>query len=419
MRFGRERWQELWYTVKSNKRRTIVTSLGVFAGMAFFTVLIGLSNGLQNSVMASLKGITKESIYFIPGRTTKPYQGYKANRQMESTYRDFLNIKTQSRTLADISGFTSFGTPEMWGTTQVSAHNKSFQENVWAVAPNYFEVAEKITIKHGRILSRQELESGALVCMVHEDTAKRFYDNPDDMVGTYITAGGLAFRVIGTYTPYAESFGGGNKGFLAPLALAVTNNMDKPIFMVGLPKQGYTEREVKLDVFQVMARRQRIDPTDDGALVTMSVSIFTNIFDMIASGINILVWVVGMGTLTTGVISVSNILLVTVRERQREIGVRRAIGAKPRDIRSQFMGESILIIFLAGSLGMIIGMIGTLGIGAVAENTVVGNYIARPYPSIGILLLSVGIMLFSGVVAGLLPVYKALEIKAIDAIRDE
>ena len=115
----------------------------------------------------------------------------------------------------------------------------------------------------------------------------------------------------------------------------------------------------------------------------------------------------------------SNILLVTVRERQREIGVRRAIGAKPRDIRKQFMSEAIFIIVVAGALGILLGLLGALAIGAITEHTVGGNYVTRPYPSLGLLILSVVIMVVSGVLAGLLPVYKALQIKAIDAIRDE
>lgn len=143
------------------------------------------------------------------------------------------------------------------------------------------------------------------------------------------------------------------------------------------------------------------------------------LYEMIEKGLFILIWLAGMGTLISGVIGVSNILLVTVRERQREIGVRRAIGAKPRDITAQFMAESIAIILLSGSAGSLLGMLVTLLIGEIATVTPIGNYVLRPYPTVEILIFSAGLMILAGVLAGLLPVQQALKIKAIDAIRDE
>ena len=144
------------------------------------------------------------------------------------------------------------------------------------------------------------------------------------------------------------------------------------------------------------------------------------IFDLMANLLNALVWIIGLGTLLTGVISVSNILLVTVKERQREIGVRRALGAKPIDIVIQFMLESMAMILVAGLLGLLVGLLLLLGIGALAESGgKLSDFILRPYPTPGILLFSLIIMILSGAFAGLLPVQKALGIKAIDAIRDE
>lgn len=417
-----EQRAELWYTIKSNKRRSIVTSFGVFAGMFFFTVLVSIGEGLGNSAFGALEGVTNTGVYLIPGRTTKPYQGFKANREIETSYRDYLNIENQSKTVKAIAGFTSYGTDQAWGTTEVRANNKSRQETVMGMSASYFSNVEEMIAIHGRTLTTREIEMGQLLCMVGQDIAARFYDDISEMVGTYIDIGGVAFRVIGVVKPYTDSFSIGNignNGIMIPMSLAVGNNYDKGIFMIAEPYPEYSGEEVKEEVYQILARRQNLHPDDSGALVTMSMELFTNIFKMISEGINVLIWIVGMGTLVTGVISVSNILLVTVRERQREIGVRRAIGAKPADIRGQFMAESVVIIFIAGSIGVILGLVVALILGTVAESTVVGDFIDRPYPSIGILIFSVVIMLVAGVLAGLLPVYKALQIKAIDAIRDE
>ena len=419
---NKELWTEMLYTLKRNKRRSVVTSLGVFAGMFFFTILTSLSTGLRNSAFGMLEGVSSDVIYIIPGRTTKPYQGYKANRPVQTTYRDYLNIKSQSRLLQEVGAFTNFGVKEAWSSVQIHANNKSLSSYAYGVTPNHFQIADEMVALYGRILTPQELESGAPLCIVGRELAKRFYDNIEEMVGTYVTINGVPFKVVGVTEPLVDNFsinGMGLEGIMLPFTLAVGNQFDKEISIYAVPKAGYSEEDVRREVFEILARRQQLDPTDTGAIIPMSMQLVTNIFQMIASGINVLVWIVGMGTLITGVISVSNILLVTVRERQREIGVRRAIGAKPRDIRKQFMSEAIFIIVVAGALGILLGLLGALAIGAITEHTVVGNYITRPYSSLGLLILSVVIMVVSGVLAGLLPVYKALQIKAIDAIRDE
>lgn len=422
--FSRELWTELLYTLKRNKRRSIITSLGVFAGMFFFTVLTSLSTGLRNSAFSSLDGVNNSAIYFIPGRTTKPYQGFKANRQINTTYRDYINIQQQSHLIEKVSAITLLGVDGVWGNITVRANTKSHNVAVWGVGPNHFETVERLVAVYGRLMTREEIERGEFLCMVAKEIAGSFYGegSEQEMLGTYITANGLSFKVIGIVEPYTDNFslaGMGQNGIMVPLSIAVGSNYDKPLMLSGVPKPGYSEEEVKAEVFQILSRRQQIDPTDTGALISMSMGIFTHIYEMISDGINILVWIVGLGTLITGVISVSNILLVTVRERQREIGVRRAIGAKPRDIRRQFMAEAVFIILVAGLLGTLLGLLVSLGIGAMAESTKLGAFLIRPYPSLGLLLFSVSIMLVAGVLAGLLPVYKALQIKAIDAIRDE
>lgn len=420
MRFGREQWQELWYTLKRNKRRSIFTSLGVFAGMFFLTVLTGLGNGLGNSTSSQLKAISSSSVFFIPGRTTMPYQGYKANRQIVGTYRDYLAIVSQAKLLKSATCYTSMGS---WGDTQVTANGLSRKCAVVGLHPNYYTTVEEHIAIYGRPMHRQEMEQGEMVCTVGEYEAKRFYpDNPADMVGTFITINGLAYKVVGIVKQYSDNFSFGFSARYAievPLTHVIGSDLNKEVWLVGSLLDGVTSEEAGNEVYQIIARRQNLNPEDTKALTTIGMELFNKIFGMIGKGINLLIWIVGMGTLITGVISVSNILLVTVRERQREIGVRRAIGAKPQDIRMQFMSESLLIILVAGSAGILLGLMVSLLLGSIAESTVVGDYLQRPYPDVQTLILSVIIMVVAGVLAGLLPVYKALEIKAIDAIRDE
>lgn len=341
---------------------------------------------------------------------------------MTTNYRDYLNIKREAKTVSTVAAFTSYSNENLFSPIEVKVGSKSGKEMVWGVSSNYFQEVERMIPIYGRVMTPEEIEAGLPYCMVGQNVAKNFYEDISQMVGTYIVANGVAFKVLGVVRPYTDSFSianMGNNSIMIPFDFTVAGNYDKPLIVLAKGKEGYTMDETKQECFEIFAKRQNVDPTDKAAMVTSDMQLFNRVFGMIATGIDILVWIVGMGTLITGVISVSNILLVTVRERQREIGVRRAIGAKPRDIRIQYMAESVLIILIAGTVGILLGLIFSLILGEVATHTVVGNYIARPYPSLGTLILSVLIMLASGVMAGLLPVQKALQIKAIDAIRDE
>lgn len=423
MIFNKEQRTELWYTLKNNKRRSIVTSLGVFAGMFFFTVLISLGEGIDNSVNQTLKGVSQDFVVLMGGRTTKPYDGYKANRMISPTYKDYLDLKAHARKIKDVSCSAGYHKDGLWQNVLVSLKGQTRYVYVVGVSENYSKIQQNVVV-YGRDLRSDEILDGVTNCVIGEKLAERFvYDDVSQVVGSYIMTNGVPFRVVGVVKPFTDSFNvmfNPSWSIQIPLSIAVRNDLYKPVLISVNPMPGVTEEEVINEAKQVVYRNHHVDPTEPKVVNGIGMSLFNNVFKMIATGINILIWVVGMGTLVTGVISVSNILLVTVRERQREIGVRRAIGAKPADIRAQFMLEAIVIIFVAGSIGIILGLLVSLGLGAISENVPkVSDYLLRPYPPIHILILSVVIMLVAGVFAGLLPVYKALQIKAIDAIRDE
>jgi putative ABC transport system permease protein len=205
-----------------------------------------------------------------------------------------------------------------------------------------------------------------------------------------------------------------------PIDFAVQGDLNHTLYMIGKLRSDSSVDDLRAELMPFISRSHHIDPSDTGAVNIVDVESQVRIFRMINDLIGALVWIIGLGTLIIGVISVSNILLVTVKERQREIGVRRAIGAKPADIVLQFMLESVTMIFIAGLLGMLIALLILLGVGAIAESSSeLGAVLTRPYPTPSRMLLSFIIMFLGGIAAGLLPVQKALGIKAIDAIRDE
>lgn len=420
--FSKELQQEVWYTIKTNKRRTLFTSLGVFAGMFFFTLLTGLGNGIRNGIGHIMDGVSSDLVLVMPGRTTFPYKGFKANRFIETDYSDFVYLRKRLTTVREVAGATPWG--GLFGSNLVVLNGKAHNYTVMGISDNYFPDMVQNIVVYGRNMSADEINNGDRVCLIGDKMAETYFAerNISEAVGKYLTIDGIPFRIVGINKPYSDNI---NMGFnpswsvILPMVVATQGNPNKSTLIYYSPKPGLDKKAAEKEILPLLYQRHHIDPADDKVFSTFGMETFLAIFGMIERIINVLIWVIGLGTLFSGVISVSNILLVTVRERQREIGVRRAIGAKPADIRRQFMLEAVFIIALSGMAGLIFGLFLLLGIGAVTEQTMVGQFLDRPYPSGGVLLFSLIVMGLSGVLAGLLPVYKALQIKAIDAIRDE
>lgn len=417
--FGREQWSELWYTLRSNKRRSLATSLGVFAGMFIFTLLVGLGRGISNGLVQSMEGITSTALAVTMGRTTMPYQGYKANREITPTYSDYLLAKQRGRQIENVAAVNAYNS--FFAGTTVTANNKSFSTQVMGLDYTFITIIQQNKTIYGRNLRASDIADGLPVCLVGEKEAKKFFGNAQSALGQYLAIDGISFRIVGVVQPYSDtrmSFDI-NQSVQIPIKYVIKNDPLHPVVLFWEPKKGVTQEEAKEEMFALLAERHHVDPRDTEAFAIMQVSKSVELFATIEKGILILIWIAGLGTLISGVIGVSNILLVTVRERQREIGVRRAIGAKPKDIVAQFMAEAIAIIFVAGMAGMVWGMLHLLLVDQVISFTKLASSLPRPYPTPRLLLFSLMIMAVSGILAGLLPVQQALKIKAIDAIRDE
>lgn len=420
---SREIWSEILYSLKRNTRRTVITSLGIFFGMFFFVLLDGIGTGISNSIADTLSTVSSNLVGIFGGRTTKPYEGYKSDREIALDYKDFLYLQTNFRSLDKLGGYVGINRQSPWSTTPVSCNSKSAKVQAFAVTADYpYEVRPTVAI-YGRLMTKEELSTGAPVCTIGSDIVKSFFDDPAEAPGHFISMNGLALQIVGVTEGLSDSFNMGyniKRSLETPIYYAVSGDFTRETTMLGILAEGVSVEDFRTEMMTYVSRVHHIDPTDRGAIGIMDLESQIAIFDMITNLLRALVWIIGLGTLFTGVISVSNILLVTVKERQREIGVRRAIGAKPADIVLQFMLEAVTMIFIAGLLGLIVGIILLLGIGAVAESTPdIGSYIVRPYPTPSKLILSLSIMVIAGIAAGLLPVQKALSVKAIDAIRDE
>ena len=390
--FDIDRWVEIWVTITRNKTRSLLTGFGVFWGILMLVILLGSGNGFKNGVLKNVDGFSTNSAFFFSERTGEPYKGYKKGRYWQMRNRDLETIRQRVKGVRYLSPMIM----QWGGQNNVVRGQKAGTYNVRGVYSEYFNI-ETQHILAGRLLNEIDMIEKRKVCLIGNIVREVLFAPDEDPIGQYI-------RVNGIYYQQASNQG------------------DKFWFLCATADDGYSCDKMVEDIKTVLRSQNEISPTDEHAISSFTIAKQFETFDMLFTGINILVWLVGIGTLLAGIIGVSNIMMVTVRERTREIGVRRAIGAKPFDIISQIMSESLLLTSLAGLIGLSVGVF-LLDVvnNAMASDGDVSNdtFFSNPEIHIGTAVAATVILLFSGLLAGLIPAWRAMQIKAIDAIREE
>ena len=294
------------------------------------------------------------------------------------------------------------------------------------VYSEYFNI-ETQHILAGRLLNEIDMIEKRKVCLIGNIVREVLFAPDEDPIGQYIRVNGIYYQVVGVIKPKPRAQIGGRteESVMIPFKTLqqASNQGDKFWFLCATADDGYSCDKMVEDIKAVLRSQNEISPTDEHAISSFTIAKQFETFDMLFTGINILVWLVGIGTLLAGIIGVSNIMMVTVRERTREIGVRRAIGAKPFDIISQIMSESLLLTSLAGLIGLSVGVFlldvvnnAMASGGGDASNE---TFFSNPEIHIGTAVAATVILLFSGLLAGLIPAWRAMQIKPIDAIREE
>ena len=394
--FDIDRWVEIWVTITRNKTRSLLTCFGVFWGILMLVILLGAGNGMKNAMFSNINGFATNSAFFFSDRTSESYKGFNKGRQWDMRNRDVESIRKQVKDIEAVS-------PIIWGNR--SDKNIVFGQlsgtyNVKGVQPDYFKI-ETQQLYYGRLLNEIDEIEKRKVCLIGAKVNEVLFKGSDPC-GKYIRVNGIYYQVVGVTKQRASSVNIGGRAeesvFLPFSTMQQTLNQGDIIhFLCVSAKPGYKIDPVITQIKDIVKSQNQISPTD------------------------LLIWLVGMGTLLAGIIGVSNIMMVTVKERTREIGVRRAIGAKPWNIISQIMSESLLLTALAGLLGLSAGvflldLVDKIMSAQPASN---GTMMEHPEVSIQIAVAATVILLFSGLLAGLIPAWRAMQIKAIDAIREE
>ena len=414
MRIDIDSYREIIDTLTRNKSRSFLTGFGVFWGVFMLVALIGGGQGLKEMLNKNFAGFATNSALIWAQPTSKAYKGFRKGRQWTMVYKDVERLKEQVPELDVVTPMVS-----RWGGNAVVGEHKS-SCNMSGVTPDYAKVMEP-EMYYGRYLNDMDLQQRRKVCVLGKKVYKTLFPGGGDPCGKLIRVDSVYYRVVGVdfKTGGVNLNGDSEEAVVLPITLMQqTYNMGEEIHILCVTaRPGITMSKITDKMRSVVARAHLVDPTDEQGVMVFNTEVLFQLLDNLFRGVNFLIWLVGLGTLLAGAIGVSNIMMVTVRERTTEIGIRRAIGATPTMILSQIISESIVLTLVAGMSGILFGVL----ILQMLELANTEDGILTAHFQVGFWTAVFAALMVSamGVLAGLAPAARAMSIKPVDAMRDE
>jgi putative ABC transport system permease protein len=414
--FDFDNWQEITATLRKNKLRTVLTGLGVFLGIVILLLMIGFGRSLERGVQRRMAGFATNAVFVWANRMTKPYAGLPIGRQVQYDNRDI-------EALAKLPGVLYLAPRAQRGFNQGSNVRYGAKTGAFQVSGDYpeFQHVQTPVMRAGRFLNHRDLDEFRKVAVIGEGVVKQLYGDTDP-IGTYLEAHGIFFQVIGVFG--SRQTGQQADRILNTIHVPFTtfqrafNYSDRVSYfaIVGQPEVNGSSLEDAIK--RVLKQRHRIAPDDDNALGAWNTSKEFGKMTTLFSLINFVMWVAGTMCLFAGVVGVSNIMLITVRERTKEIGVRKALGATPSSVVRMIVSEATVLTVIFGYLGVVAGIAALELVGKVLEKLPDLPF-APPDPSLGIALTAAGVIAVFGALAGMLPAYYAAKIRPVEALRTE
>lgn len=412
--------QEVLFGLRRNKLRTGLTAFGVFWGILMLILLLGVGRGMEKSFLAGQFNDTEDSIWIEPGITSIAYKGFPIGRRIHFTEEDMAAIRTQipeARFLSSENPLGNFTNSDIL----VSYATKSGVFQVLGVADQYFNIKEKVEFKHGRRLDPLDKLDSRKVAVIGTRVRDRLFGQEVNPIGQNIQVNGIVFQVIGIF------YDKGNQGRMSERVYVPISAFKKAFgggtgidLITVRPQLGGDAIALEEKILRLLRERHNISPTDERAIWVMNYGRVTQDIKETFHGLNVFIWLVGIGTLLAGIVGVSNIMIITVRERTPEIGIRKALGANARNIILSLLCESVLVTAVAGYIGLIVGVIILeLVAAALIKFNLEFPYFQEPEINISIALSALLLLIISGVIAGLLPALRAARIMPIAAMRAE
>ena len=409
-----DRWEEILITITRNKSRSLLTAFGIFWGIFMLVTLMGGSQGLHDILAANFEGFATNSGFTFNNRTSVAYLGFQEGRWWSMELKDIDRVR---KAIPEIDIIAP--THSKWGITATFEKREITGCSMKGVYPEY-EVIETPNLSMGRYINHIDIQQNRKVCIIGKQIYETLFPEGGNPCGKYVNVNGIFFQVIGVNNSAGNISvnGWSPETFIIPFTTMQKNyNMGNQIeLLCYTAKKGYSIKNIQEKIEKVLKQAHLIHPDDKQAVMNVNAEALFSMVDNLFTGINILSWMVGLGTLIAGAIGVSNIMMVTVKERTTEIGIRRAIGARPRDIMNQILSESLVLTCIAGMVGICFGVfvLQIMEMGT-ATSDIPGHFQISFWGAIGACI----ILVILGMTAGLAPAYRAMAIKPIEAIRDE
>ena len=418
--FDFDTWQEIFGSIDKNKTRTVITVIGVLWGIFIYITLSGAAKGLDNGFDREFEDMAMNSMFVWPQRTSVPYAGFKVGRYPRFTLTNVAQLKKQIPEIQYIAPRNARGV--FGGSPPASVVYKEISRtyNIYGDFPDYTKISTKKIYKGGRFINEQDQENQRKVCVIGERTQEELFDEKENPLGKYIRINNVYFQVIGIHK-YLE---GG--GFETDGDIFIPFNTFRNLYNSGEEVDWFTIAAyddadvvaVEKNVKDVLKKIHKVAPEDERAFGSFNIGEVFNRVSGFANGMTFLSLVVGLATIFAGVIGIGNILLISVKERTKELGVRRALGATPSEVRIQILLESVFLTVIAGVVGIILGA-GVLAIINLFTQDLSNFPYTNPTVPIPLVIGALITMVLLGTLIGLIPAQRAVSIKPIDALREE
>mgnify|MGYP000610329686 CR=1 FL=1 len=410
--FDSDTWQEIYGSIRKNKMRTIITIIGVLWGIFLLVVLLGAARGIENNFNKIFGSFATNSVFVWTQATDTPFKGFQKNRRFSLTLKDVEILKNE------YSDEIKLLAPRNQTSNLIV---KGFKTGNFQVSGDYpvLDQIQKKDLMYGRFLNGNDILSTAKVCVISEEMYKQLFEKNEKPIGQLVKINNINYKVIGVYKrSNGISFDGDSAYIPFTTFQKVYNTGNKIDWMMITANEGIDIEQMEADILLTLKNLHKVHPEDKRAFGSVNLGVEIGKVTGFLTGMQFLTWFVGIATLIAGVFAIGNILLITVKERTKEIGIRRALGATPINIRRQIVLESIFLTTVAGMLGIVFGALVLFGL-----DKMVGSgddaILINPTVNIPIILIAFLTLTILGTLIGLIPAYMATLVKPIEALREE
>jgi putative ABC transport system permease protein len=411
--FELDKWQEIYSTIRKNKLRTFLTGFSVAWGIFMLIILLGSGAGLENGVKEQFKGGATNGVWISSGQTSIKYKGLKTGRQIRFTNEDYKSIKTT------VEGYDRISARLFLGNRLISYRNEYGSFFLSPCHPDYGFIKE-VDIIQGRFLNTIDIREFRKVAVIGEKVKSTLFKGADTLaLGKYIKINGVLFQVVGVFRDYSRNDDEQKRVYIPISTAQRVFQGENVINQISFTTGDATAQEADLMINKskaILAKMHTFDIEDNRAINVWNKNEDVRKFRALFAGIRLFIWIIGIGTIIAGIVGVSNIMMIVVKERTKEIGIRKSLGATPWSIVALIMQEAIVITSFAGYIGLVLG-VGLLEL--ISKKMPPTEFFRNPEADFSVAVMATLLLIIAGAIAGFFPAMKAAGVNPVEALRDE